>query len=201
MSALPVIEQTAEMVSPDKITASPEAALVKKLPEQTGLISDTETYSREVLGEAYFELYRLTVAGLRGDVPPWGPHPDQSAHIIDTDESMRVGMLVKFNRSPLTALLLCLGVDINAVFHFEGLGGVAAERDLRVSIKSQEGQFTYWVGSVLKPQDLGLNSGYYVVGATIEVGPLTHKCGQYVFGYGYIGERRVQIAKQPFFGP
>ena len=198
MPTLPLVEQTAEVVAPEAIVASPSQDLVKKLPAQTGLVSDTETYSREVLGEAYFELFRLTVKGLRGDVPPWGPNPDQSPNIIDTDENMRVGMLIKFNRSPLTALLLCLGVDINATFHFEGLGGIAAEKDLRVSIKSQEAQFTYWVGTTIKPQELGLNSGYYLVSSTIEIGPLTHKCGQYVFGYGYIGERRVQIAKQPF---
>ncbi|NER78093.1 MAG: hypothetical protein F6K42_00660 [Leptolyngbya sp. SIO1D8] len=200
MSTFPALEQTAEVVAAEDIVASPSEALVKKLPEQTGLISDTETYSREVLGEAAFELYRLTIAGLRGDVPPWGPHPDQSPHIIDTDESMRVGMVIKFNRNPLTALLLCLGVDLRATFHFEGLGGAAAEKDLRVSLTSKEGQFAYWIGTVIKPQDLGLTPGYYQVAATIEVGPVTHKCGQYVFGYGYIGERRVQIARQPFVG-
>lgn len=193
-----VIEKPAEKVSAEEIMAAPSADLQASLPAQTGLVSDTETYSREVLGEAYFEMYRLTVAGLRGDIVPWGPAPEQSRHIVDTDETMRVGTLIRFNRSPLTALLLCLGVDICVNFHFEGLGGAAIETDLKVKIKSSEGQFVYWVGTQIKPEDLDLNSGYYLVSATAEIGPVTHKCGQYIFGYGYIGERRLQVAVQPF---
>jgi len=200
MSKLPVMEQPAEKVAASEILAAPSAELRNGLPTQTGLVSDSETYSREVLGDAYFELYRLTVTGLRGDIAPWGPHPEQSPHIVDTDENMRVGMVIRFNRSPLTALLLCLGVDISAIFHFEGLGGIAAEKDLQVTVKSEEGQFAYWIGTQIQPQTLGLNPGYYQVAATIKVGPLTHKCGQYVFGYGYIGERRLQVADQPFVG-
>ncbi|MEL7503610.1 MAG: hypothetical protein AAFN18_14200, partial [Cyanobacteria bacterium J06554_6] len=77
------------------------------------------------------------------------------------------------------------------------IGGLAAEKDLKVEITSKEGQFRYWIGDVLTPADLGLNSGYYQVASTVQIGPVTEKCGQYVFGYGYIGEIRVQIAQQP----
>ncbi|NJL46825.1 MAG: hypothetical protein HC929_04100 [Leptolyngbyaceae cyanobacterium SM2_5_2] len=198
-TTLPTIEQSSEVVSPAEIT-EPPVEMAMQLPAQGGLLSDTETYSREILGQSQFELYHLKATGLRGQLPPWGPHPEQSKHIIDLDEDMRVGLIVKFDQSPLTRLLLCLGVDICAYFHFEGLGGAAAERDLKVVAKSKENQFKYWVGTVIKPQDLGLNRGYYLVGATVEIGPLTHRCGQYIFGYGYIGERRVQIADQPFVG-
>ncbi|MEB3357088.1 MAG: hypothetical protein VKK04_10195 [Synechococcales bacterium] len=198
-TTLPVIEQTSESVESAAI-ADPPIDMAVKLPSQGGLYSDAETYSREILGQSQFELYQLKATGLRGQLPPWGPHPEQSKHIIDTDEDMRVGLIIKFDQSPLTKLLLCLGVDICAYFHFEGFGHAAAERDLKVVAKSKENQFKYWVGTVTKPQDLGLNKGYYMVGATIEVGPLTNKCGQYIFGYGYIGERRVQIAEQPFVG-
>lgn len=193
-----IIEKPAEKVAAKEIEATPSTELKNSLPAQTGLVADSETYSREVLGEAYFEMFRLTVSGLRGDIVPWGPAPDQSPNIVDTDETMRVGTLVRFNRSPLTALLLCLGIDICVTFHFEGLGGAAVETDLKVKITSQEGQFAYWVGTQIKPEDLGLNSGYYLVSATAEIGPVSHKCGQYVFGYGYIGERRLQVAVQPF---
>jgi hypothetical protein len=195
-----IIEKPAEKVDADAIVAAPPEELRKSLPAQTGLLSDSETYSREVLGEAYFEMFRLTAQGLRGDIVPWGPAPDQSPYIVDTDETMRVGTLIRFNRSPLTALLLCLGIDICVNFHFEGLGGAANETDLKVKVKSTEGQFTYWVGTLIKPEDIDLNSGYYLVSATAEIGPVTHKCGQYVFGYGYIGERRLQVAVQPFVG-
>ncbi|MBW4480928.1 MAG: hypothetical protein KME14_00145 [Tildeniella torsiva UHER 1998/13D] len=198
-TTLPAIEQKAEIVAPTEIANPPEEFL-NRLPAQGGLVGDTETYSREILGQSQFELYHLKATGLRGQVPPWGPYPEQSKHIVDLDEDLRVGLVIKFDQSPLTRLLLCLGVDINAYFHFEGLGSAAAEKDLKVTIKSVEGQFKYWVGTVIKPEDLGLTKGYYLVGATVEVGPLTHKCGQYVFGYGYIGERRLQIADQPFVG-
>jgi hypothetical protein len=194
------MEKSPEKVAAADIKASPSADLTTSLPAQTGLVTDTETYSREVLGEAYFELFRLTVNGLRGDVAPWGPNPDQSPHIVDTDETMRVGLVIRFNRTPLTALLLCLGIDISATFHFEGMGGIAAEKDLKVTIQSQEGQFAYWIGTQIKPEELGLVPGYYQVAATTQIGPMTHKCGQYVFGYGYIGERRLQVANQPFVG-
>ena len=196
-TTLPLIDQTSEVVSPTEI-ADPPAEMVRKLPEQGGLYTDTETYSREILGQSQFELYQLKATGTRGQIPPWGPHPEQSKHIIDLDEDMRVGLIVKFDQSPLTRLLLCLGVDICVYFHFEGLGRAAAEKDLKVIQKSREGQFKYWVGTVIQPQLLGLTKGYYLVGATVEIGPLTHRCGQYIFGYGYIGERRVQIADQPF---
>jgi hypothetical protein len=196
-TTLPTIAEKPEVVLPDEIT-DPSVDMTRKLPAQGGLVTDTETYSREILGQSYFELYHLKAAGTRGELPPWGPHPEQSKHIVDLDEDMRVGLIIKFDQSPLTRLLLCLGVDINAQFHFEGLGAASAEKDLTVTIKSVENQFKYWVGTVIKPETLGLSKGYYLVGATIEVGPLTHRCGQFIFGYGYIGERRLQIADQPF---
>ncbi|MEL6398085.1 MAG: hypothetical protein AAFR26_03255 [Cyanobacteria bacterium J06626_4] len=188
--SISAVEKPAEQVSLEALKAA--------LPAQDQLVSDSETYSREVLGEAYFELFNLTAVGLRGDIPPFGPAPDQSAHIVDTDETMRVGLMMRFNRSPLTALLLCLGIDITVDFQFEGLGGIAVEKDLQVTTKSNEGQFAYWVGTKISPQEIGLNPGYYLVSATTKIGPVTHKCGQYVFGYGYIGERRLQVADQPF---
>lgn len=196
-TTLPAIDQKPEVVSPVEI-AEPPAEMALRLPAQGGLYSDTETYSREILGNSQFELYHLKATGLRGQLPPWGPHPEQSKHIIDLDEDMRVGLVIKFDQSPLTRLLLCLGVTIKAYFHFEGLGAASAEKDLAVVASSQENVFKYWVGTIIKPQDLGLTKGYYLVGATVEVGPLTHRCGQFIFGYGYIGERRVQIADQPF---
>jgi hypothetical protein len=196
-TTLPAIDQKSEVVSPAEIV-EPPAEMALKLPAQGGLYTDTETYSREVLGQSQFELYHLKATGMRGQLPPWGPHPEQSKHIIDLDEDMRVGLVIKFDQSPLTSLLLCLGVTIKAYFHFEGLGAASAEKDLAVVASSQENVFKYWVGTVIKPQDLGLTKGYYLMGATVEVGPLTHRCGQFIFGYGYIGERRVQIADQPF---
>ncbi|MFQ4136127.1 hypothetical protein PGN35_007380 [Nodosilinea sp. PGN35] len=193
----PAIEQKSEVVSPVEI-AEPPTDMALRLPAQGGLYTDTETYSREILGQSQFELYHLKATGMRGQLPPWGPHPEQSKHIIDLDEDMQVGVVIKFDQSPLTRLLLCLGVTIKAYFHFEGQGAASVETDLAVVASSQENVFKYWIGTIIKPQDLGLTKGYYLVSATVEVGPLTHRCGQFIFGYGYIGERRVQIADQPF---
>lgn len=196
-TTLPAINLKSEVVPPENI-AEPSAEMVSRLPSQGGLYTDTETYSREILGQSQFELYQLKATGLRGQLPPWGPHPEQSKHIIDLDEDMRVGLVIKFDQSPLTRLLLCLGVTLKAYFHFEGQGAASAEKDLEVAAISQENVFKYWVGTVIKPEELGLTKGYYLVSATVEVGPLTHRCGQFVFGYGYIGERRLQVADQPF---
>lgn len=201
--SLPIYEHAPEKSEVSQLPEPPvdESTQLSVQGAQGPQYSATETYSREVLGTGEFELYGLRVIGLRGNVPPWGPHPQQSKYIVDLDESMFVGLVINFKPSPLSALLLCLGIDICATFHFEGFGGAAAEKDLKVCIKSQEGRFRYGIGAVLEPQELGLTPGYYQVAATVQVGPVTHKCGQYIFGYGYLGEVRVQIADQPFVGP
>ncbi|NET37888.1 MAG: hypothetical protein F6K19_38800 [Cyanothece sp. SIO1E1] len=196
MTALPVLEKTSEMVPVAEIP-TPSADLAARAA-QGPLYTATETYSKQILGQTSFELYYLHVLGTKGfPTPPWHVAPTQSPYIIDTDEDMWVGLVAIFDRSPLTRLLMCLGTDICATFHFEGYGGQAAEKDLKVKITSVQNRFVYWIGTKIKPEDLGLTSGFYKVAATVEVGPLTHQCGQYVFGYGYIGERRVQIAEQP----
>ncbi|MEM6838731.1 MAG: hypothetical protein AAF609_17985 [Cyanobacteria bacterium P01_C01_bin.120] len=172
--------------------------LKRVLPAQPELYADSETYSREILGEAFYVHLNLVAEGLRGDIPPFGPAPKQSKSIVDTDEKMWVGTYIYFNRSPLTALLLCLGIPIYVKFHFEGQGFSAVEKDVVVSIKSRENQFSYWVGTKVSPQEIGLTPGLYMVSATSQIGPMTHKCGQFVFGNGNIGERRLQVADQPF---
>lgn len=175
-----------------------EAKLKTVLPKQPQLYADSETYSRQVLGQAYFVHLDLVAEGLRGDVPPFGPAPEQSPSIVDTDETMWIGTYIYFNRSPLTRLLVCLGMDITVRFHFEGQGFDATEKDVQVAVKTEDNQFLYWVGTKVKPQDVGLTPGLYMVSASSKIGPVTHKCGQYIFGYGNIGERRLQIADQPF---
>lgn len=194
MADAAMLEKTSEMVPENEL----EDAVYRKPAQEQPQYTSTETYSKQILGQSSFELYNLTVKGTKGDpTPPWHVAPAQSPYIIDTDEDMWVGVYVKFDRSPLTALLMCLGTDIRACFSFEGFGKKTTETDLAVKIHSVEGRFKYWIGTKVKPQDLGLTPGFYQVAATVEIGPLTHRCGQYVFGYGYIGEVRTQIARQP----
>lgn len=205
MATLPEVEKTVSTPAPAKELPEPPVAKASApsplYPPQGGLYSDTETYTKQILGKTSFELYCLLVYGTRGNPShPWQVGPDQSPFIIDDDaENMVVGLCMQFDHSPLTRLLLCLGVTLCAKFHFEGLGGHSAEKDLKVCIKSKEGQHRYWIGDLITPEEIGLTPGYYLVAATVQVGPITHKCGQYIFGYGYIGERRLQVAKQPNF--
>ena len=196
MAEAEMLERVSEMVPETELE---EASAVYLRPAQEKpQYTSTETYSKQILGQSSFELYKLTVKGTKGDpTPPWHVAPFQSPHIIDTDEYMWVGLHIQFDRSPLTKLLMCLGTPIHVCFSFEGFGKKTAEIDLPVKIITQEGRFKYWIGTKVQPQDVGLTEGFYQVAATVEVGPLTHRCGQYIFGYGYIGEVRVQIADQP----
>ncbi|MDJ0704623.1 MAG: hypothetical protein QNJ46_15170 [Leptolyngbyaceae cyanobacterium MO_188.B28] len=191
------VERASEMVAESALEEI--AAYYRKKPAQEQpQYTSTETYSKQVLGQSSFELCGLSVTGTKGNPPPpWKVAPYQSPYIIDTNEEMWVGLHMYFDQSPLTKLLMCLGTPIHVCFSFEGFGKKTAEVDLPVKIITEENRFNYWIGTKIQPQELDLTPGFYQVAATVEVGPLTHKCGKYVFGYGYIGEVRVQIADQP----
>ena len=202
MAEAEMLERVSEMVPEAEISDADASAVAYYggPPQERPQYTDTETYSKQILGQSSFELYKLKVKGTKGDpTPPWHVAPRQSPYIIDTDEDMWVGLHIKFDPSPLTKLLMCLGTDIHVCFSFEGFGKKTAEKDLPVKITTREGQLKYWIGTRIQPDQLGLTPGFYQVAATVEVGPLTHRCGQYVFGYGYIGEVRVQIADQHNF--
>ena len=197
MADTEVLERVSEMVPENELEEAGRTAYWSP-PQEYPQYSDTETYSKQVLGQSSFELYRLAVLGTKGNPPPpWKVAPSQSPYIIDTNEDMWVGVHIYFDRSPLTKLLMCLGTPVHVCFSFEGFGKKTAEVDLPVKIITEEGRFRYWIGTRIQPQQLGLTPGFYQMAATVEVGPLTHRCGKYVFGYGYIGEVRVQIAEQP----
>ena len=193
------LEKTSEMVAESQLRdAVAPASLNGGTGSQFPQYTSTETYSKQILGKSEFELYGLSVKGTKSDpTPPWHVAPGQAPDIIDTDEEMWVGLHIYFDHSPLTRLLMCLGVAVCVCFSFEGFGRKTAERDLLVKIKTTEGRFKYWIGTKVTPQELELTSGFYKVAATVEIGPLTHKCGQYVFGYGFIGEQGFQVAQQP----
>jgi hypothetical protein len=156
--------------------------------------SDSETYSRSILGPSYFTLSDLNVVG--SSVVP--ADPTQSQYIVASNEKMAVSLKIKFNDSPLTRLLLCLGVKVSADFGFEGFGANANEQDVTATIITQKDTFEYiikWEGT---PDQAKLTAGLYQIGATVTVGPGDNPCAQYIFGYGYIEEVLLQVYKAAY---
>ena len=167
------------------VLAAPPINGPQRPTEQTS----SETYSRNILGPSFFTLSELNVAG-SSDAPA---APDQSQYIVASNEPMTLSLKVTFNDSPLTRLLLCLGVDITVAFGLEGFGKNAPEVDLTATIVSQKDVFEYvieWKGT---PEEAGLTAGLYEIGATVTVGPGRNPCAQYVFGYGYIESILLQV--------
>lgn len=153
--------------------------------------SDSETYSRSILGPSYFTLRDLKVAG--SSVVPAAP--SQSPYIVASNEKITVSLKIKFNDSPLTRLLLCLGVQVSANFGFEGFGANANEQDVTAAITTQKDVFEYTIKWEGTPDQAKLTAGLYEIGATVTVGPGSNPCAQYIFGYGYIERVLLQVYK------
>jgi hypothetical protein len=151
--------------------------------------SDTETYSKNILGPVMFELSNLNVAG--SSMAP--ADPAQSQYIVASNEEMTVSVDIKFNQSPLSKLLMCLGTSISVDFGFEGFGANAVETDIKASITTVRDQFEYTIKWTGTPAMAKLTSGLYEIGAVVTVGPGKHECAQYVYGYGYIEEILLQV--------
>ncbi|ASC71068.1 uncharacterized protein XM38_020180 [Halomicronema hongdechloris C2206] len=161
---------------------------------QPPLYSASETKSTNILGPAYFELCDLRVAGTAGQPDlPMQVAPAQSPYIVASNEQFSVSVDVKYNNTPLTRLLLCLGLKMEVHFAFEGIGGKAIETDASVSKITVKDDFTYtltWTGT---PDMLGLTKGLYGIAAIISVSPADHPCSQDVIGYGYVAARLMQV--------
>lgn len=156
--------------------------------------SATETYSKNILGPAFFEMGGLTIAGTAGiPAPPYNVAPSQSPYIVADNEEFSVSLTVKFNKSPLTSLLMCLGTEIHVHFAFEGIGGKATEKDLEVSICTKKDTYEYEVKWEGTPGEVGLTPGLYGVAAVAQVGPVKHECSQPIIGYGYLAGKLLQV--------
>ncbi len=151
--------------------------------------TDSETYSRGVLGPVYFQLSNLNVAGT--NQVPADLH--QSQYIVASDEKFVVSVDIEFNSSPLSKLLMCLGTTVTVDFGFEGYGAAAKEVDLKASIVTEKDVFKYTISWEGTPEEAGLTSGLYEIGATVTVGPSNHPCAQYIYGFGYIEEILLQV--------
>lgn len=149
----------------------------------------SETYSKNILGPVTFELSNLNVAGSN----TYPADPAQSQYIVASNEPFTVSVDIEFNTSPLSKLLMCLGTAITVDFGFEGFGANATELNIKASITTVKDVFKYTVSWTGTPQEAGLTSGLYEIGAVVTVGPGNNPCAQYVFGYGYIEEILLQV--------
>ncbi|MBD1913774.1 hypothetical protein H6G02_16685 [Leptolyngbya sp. FACHB-16] len=157
-------------------------------------VTDSELYSRNILGPVFFTLSDLRVDGTAGDpLYPDFVAPKQSPHIVAEDEEVIASVKIAFNKSPLSALLMCLETKITMNFHFEGQGNIADEVDQAIAIYTQKDVFNYTVQLPGTARKWNMDPGLYVVSATAEVGPAQNKCSQFILGYGYIAEVLLQV--------
>ncbi|MGB7441688.1 MAG: hypothetical protein WA919_11515 [Coleofasciculaceae cyanobacterium] len=167
---------------------------VNPTPGQTPEVRDSETYSKIILGPTFFEMYDLRVEGQAGlPTPPVSVQPGQSSSIVASDEEFVASVKIKFNNSPLTKLLLCLGIQIKVCFSFEGFGKKASEKDLEATVVTEKDNFYYVVTYTGTPESAELTPGFYAISAIAEIGPGNHPCAQYVFGFGYVAKALLQV--------
>lgn len=161
---------------------------------QPGTVAATELKSTNILGPTFFDLCDLRIeASTAQPEPPMMIAPANSPYIVAENEVFSVSVDVKFNDTPLTRLLLCLGMKVDVHFAFEGIGGKAGETDVAEYIVTKKGEFKYtitWQGTAA---GLNLGKGLYGIAAVASVSPADHPCSQDVLGYGYIAARLLQV--------
>ncbi|NJL49239.1 MAG: hypothetical protein HC929_19535 [Leptolyngbyaceae cyanobacterium SM2_5_2] len=161
---------------------------------QYPLVAETETKSTNILGPVFFDLCDLRIEASTAQPPaPMQIAPANSPYIVASNETFSVSVDVKFNNTPLTRLLLCLGMKVEVHFGFEGIGGKAGEADASNYIVTVKDDFEYtitWTGTA---EDLDLGKGLYGIAAVASVSPYDHPCSQDVLGYGYIAARLLQV--------
>ena len=145
----------------------------------------SETYSNNILGPVSFELSYLNVVGSN-------TAPNQSQYIVASNEPFKLSVQINFNSSPLSQLLMCLGTTVKVDFGLEGFGA-APDVDVTASIVTVKDQLVYVVTWEGTPDMAKLTPGLYEIGATVTVGPSSHPCAQFVFGFGYIEEILLQV--------
>lgn len=162
-------------------------------PQPTSQYTDSETYSKNILGPVSFVMSNLRVYGKAGMPLDKTVAPDQSPYIIASNEEFCASVDIEFNDAPLTSLLMCLGTRLTVDFAFEGLGGRASEADWAVTDITQKDQFSYTLTFKSTPEKAGLVPGLYAIAAIASIGPTEHKCSQHILGYGYIAKQLLQV--------
>ncbi|HSM82620.1 MAG TPA: hypothetical protein VLS96_13090 [Nodosilinea sp.] len=177
------------------IVENMEAAVKAEVsgPQSPKQLSDTETYSKNILGPVSFTLSNLRVFGKAGEPEYTTVAPSQSPYIIATNEEFCVSVDIEFNYSPLTSLLMCLGTRLTVDFAFEGVGGRAGEVDWAVTDITVKDDFNYTLTFKSTPDAAGLVPGLYAIAAVASIGPVENKCSQHILGYGYIAKQLLQV--------
>ena len=164
------------------------------IAQPTKQFSDTETYSKNILGPAFFSMSALTITSAGDESKDdFIVAPANSPYIVADNEEFTVSLKVEFNKSPLTSLLMCLGTEIHVRFAFEGIGGAASEEDVEVVMTTVKDTYEYvleWTGTAQLAQ---LTPGLYGVAAVAQVGPVKHECSQPIIGYGYLAGKLLQV--------
>lgn len=169
------------------------------LAAQPPLFTDAETRSTHILGPVFFELCNLRIeASTAPAIPPSVIAPSNSPYIVASDivasdETFSVSVDVHFNSTPLTRLLLCLGMKVEIEFAFEAVGGRAKETDVSEYVVTVKNDFDYaitWTGT---PASLELTQGLYAIAAIANVSAHEQPCSQEMLDYGYMATRLLQI--------
>ncbi|NEQ52876.1 MAG: hypothetical protein F6K11_22510 [Leptolyngbya sp. SIO3F4] len=162
--------------------------------QPTSQFSATETYSKNILGPSFFSMSNLAIDSAGDETKAdFIVAPSNSPYIVANTEEFSVNLTIEFNKSPLTSLLMCLGTEVHVRFAFEGIGGMAAEKDVEVVITTVKDKYVYeleWSGT---PDDAELTPGLYGVAAVAQVGPVKHECSQPIIGYGYLAGKLLQV--------
>ncbi|MEO0968653.1 MAG: hypothetical protein AAFX80_10020 [Cyanobacteria bacterium J06639_18] len=163
-------------------------------PAQPPQYGATETYSENIIGAVAFYMYDLEIIASTANPDfPRVVAPSNSPYIIATDEDFEIKVKIKFNDTPLTRLLLCLGAKVEVNFCAEGCGYKATERDLIAYIKTKKDVFEYEVAYKGTPDSAGLTEGFYQIAAVANIGPCDHPCAQFLFGAGYLAKVYLQV--------
>ncbi len=170
-------------------TVAPAAASSIITPQPLVQHGASETYSDNILGPVAFKMSNLRIAGTNKKPAASA----QSPYIIGSQEAFSVSVDIEFNRTPLTALLMCLGTKLSVDFAFEGYGQKAVEIDLIAAGKTQKSDYTYTLTYTGTPAVAGLTSGLYQVAAIATIGPVDNECSSCVFGHGYLERVLVEV--------
>lgn len=162
-------------------------------PQHKKQLSDTEAYSKNILGPVSFALSNLRAFGKAEEPEEKTVAPGQSPYIVAANEEFCVSVDITFNDSPLTALLMCLGTRMTVDFAFEGLGGKTTEIDWAVTDVTVKDMFTYTLTYKSTPEASGLTPGLYAIAGVAAIGPVENECSQHVLGYGYIAKQLLQV--------
>ncbi len=156
--------------------------------------TSSETYSRNILGPVEFDLCNLRVtSSVAEPALPSNVAGSNKAQIVENGEVFKLTTTIRFNHTPLTKLLLCLGIDVNINFCIEGCGGNATEVDVSSSITTVKGEHEYeieWVGT---PKVAGMTPGFYAIAAVANIEMTDHPCAPCLLGAGYVAGVLMQV--------